>query len=149
MVVENPWEQGKLLVRRVKRIMQYGESSDSAVAWVSSETPNGGIDSKIFGPVPVQSILARACYFYNDQQVWMEGVFHRRIRVPFRTMSSPCRLTASTFLMDNSFLNSFHLRFSFPLFPTNTLYCTSSIDSATGFSVSTGVKGRTLRVSAG
>ena len=83
------------------------------------------------------------------QQVWMEGVFHRRIRVPFRTMSSPCRLTASTFLMDNSFLNSFHLRFSFPLFPTNTLYCTSSIDSATGFSVSTGVKGRTLRFSAG
>ncbi|KAK8826166.1 hypothetical protein WA538_001312, partial [Blastocystis sp. DL] len=68
VVVENPWEQGKLLVRRVKRIMQYGESSDSAVAWVSSETPNGGIDSKIFGPVPVQSILARACYFYNDQQ---------------------------------------------------------------------------------
>lgn len=150
MVMENPWEQGKLLVRRVKRIMQYGESSDSVVAWVSSETPNGGIDSKIFGPVPVQSILARACYFYNDQQVRVRRVFHRRIRVPFRTMSSPCRLTASTSLTENSFLNSFHLRFPFPLFPTNTLYCTSSIDSGTGFtSVSTGVKGRTLRFSAG
>lgn len=65
----NPWEEGKLLVRRVKRITQVGDSTDSAVAWVSSETANGGIDSKVFGPIPVQSILARACYYYNDKQV--------------------------------------------------------------------------------
>ena len=66
----NPWEEGKLLVRRVKQITQIGDSIDAAVAWVSSETVNGGIDSKVFGPIPVQSILARACYFYNDKQVF-------------------------------------------------------------------------------
>lgn len=69
MICENPWEEGKLLVRRVKSITQVGATNDSAVAWVSSETVNGGIDSKAFGPIPVQSILARACYYYNDQEV--------------------------------------------------------------------------------
>ncbi|KAK8809130.1 peptidase-S24 family protein [Blastocystis sp. subtype 4] len=68
VVCLNPWEEGKLLVRRVKQITQIGDSIDAAVAWVSSETVNGGIDSKVFGPIPVQSILARACYFYNDKQ---------------------------------------------------------------------------------
>ena len=69
VVCLNPWEEGKLLVRRVKQITQIGDSIDAAVAW---ETVNGGIDSKVFGPIPVQSILARACYFYNDKQVFFQ-----------------------------------------------------------------------------
>lgn len=69
VVVENPWESGKLLVRRVKSISSKGPSSDHCDVWVASETLNGGIDSKVFGPIPMQSVLGRACYYYNNDHV--------------------------------------------------------------------------------
>ena len=69
VVVENPWESDKLLVRRVKAISSSGPSPSQCVVWVASETVNGGIDSKVFGPIPVQSVLGRACYYYNNDKV--------------------------------------------------------------------------------
>lgn len=68
VVCENPWDQGKLLVRRVKSIGQSG-ASNTTLVWVASETLNGGIDSKVFGPIPVSSILGRAIYYYNNDSV--------------------------------------------------------------------------------
>lgn len=81
VVCENPWESGKLLVRRVKNVSQVGASSDSTVVWVASETPNGGIDSRVFGPLPVSSILGRAIYYYNN-----DAVSRLTLRVIFRIM---------------------------------------------------------------
>lgn len=68
VVVENPWESNKLLVRRVKNISSSESSPDKCLVWVSSETIHGGIDSKVFGPIPMQSVLGRACYYFNNDQ---------------------------------------------------------------------------------
>ena len=75
VVVENPWESGKLLVRRVKSISSSGPSPSQCVVWVASETVNGGIDSKVFGPIPVQSVLGRACYYYNNDKARYEHYY--------------------------------------------------------------------------
>lgn len=69
VVCENPWEKGKLLVRRVKQITSDVTDVQKSVVWVSSETMNGGIDSKAFGYLPIESILGRACYYYNSTMV--------------------------------------------------------------------------------
>lgn len=66
---EHPWETGKLLVRRVKSVSQIGNTSDNSVVWVASETLNGGIDSRVFGPISMSSILGRAIYYYNSDSV--------------------------------------------------------------------------------
>ena len=66
VVCENPLDKGNLLVRRVRRIAQDVSNPEKAVVWVSSEMLNGGIDSKMFGYIPIESILGRACYYYND-----------------------------------------------------------------------------------
>ena len=102
---ENPWEQGKLLVRRVKSITQVGATSDQAVAWVSSETVNGGVDSKAFGPIPVQSILARACYYYNDKYVFLPypSLLICRTKVLSRIMNNRFPSTKSSFRMESIF----------------------------------------------
>ena len=36
---------------------------------------NGGIDSKMFGYIPIESILGRACYYYNDTIVLLVVFF--------------------------------------------------------------------------
>ena len=69
VVCENPWEKGKLLVRRVKQVTSDVTDVQKSVVWVSSETMNGGIDSKAFGYLPIESILGRACYYYNSTMV--------------------------------------------------------------------------------
>ena len=73
VVCKNPWDQQKLLVRRIKNIGNYQQSNDVYV-WLTSETMNGGIDSKVFGPVPVSSILGRAIYYYNTDTVCLQIV---------------------------------------------------------------------------
>ena len=45
MVFQHPWDEKKLLVRRVKSFYQAGSTKDSQLVWVASETLNGGIDS--------------------------------------------------------------------------------------------------------
>ena len=71
MVFQHPWDEKKLLVRRVKSFYQAGSTKDSQLVWVASETLNGGLDSRTFGPIPVSSILARAIYYYNNDYVRM------------------------------------------------------------------------------
>ena len=68
VVVENPWEKDKLLVRRVTNISVSDSCPNKCSIWVASETLNGGIDSKVFGPIPMQSVLGRACYYFNNDQ---------------------------------------------------------------------------------
>ena len=74
MVFQHPWDEKKLLVRRVKSFYQAGSTKDSQLVWVASETLNGGIDSRTFGPIPVSSILARAIYYYNNDYVRMPAL---------------------------------------------------------------------------
>ena len=71
MVFQHPWDEKKLLVRRVKSFYQAGSTKDSQLVGGASETLNGGIDSRTFGPIPVSSILARAIYYYNNDYVRM------------------------------------------------------------------------------
>lgn len=75
VVCENPLDKGNLLVRRVRRIAQDVSNPEKAVVWVSSEMLNGGIDSKMFGYIPIESILGRACYYYNDTIVLLVVFF--------------------------------------------------------------------------
>ena len=69
VVCEHPWETGKLLVRRVRYVLQVGTTKKNSVVWVASETLHGGIDSRVFGPIPMSSILGRAIYYYNSASV--------------------------------------------------------------------------------
>ena len=99
------------MVRRIKSITQVGATNDQAVAWVSSETVNGGIDSKAFGPIPVQSILARACYYYNDKYVFLpyQSLLICRTKALSRIMSNRFPLTRCTFRMESIFSNNDYL----------------------------------------
>ena len=64
-----------------------------------------GIDSKAFGPIPVQSILARACYYYNDKYVFLPypSLLICRTKVLSRIMSNRFPSTKSSFRMESIF----------------------------------------------
>ena len=112
---ENPWEKGKLLVRRVKQITSDEKDVQKSVVWVSSETMNGGIDSKAFGYLPIESILGRACYYYNSTLVGNLAAVLYRIMVRLQTVRNLFLLIVSTFLRVNISFYNCALSFSFSL----------------------------------
>ena len=65
VVVENPHERNKLLIRRVKCISS-PNSSENCCVYLTSENE---ADVENFGPIPMHSVLGRACYYYNNDQV--------------------------------------------------------------------------------
>ena len=98
VVCLNPWEEGKLLVRRVKQITQIGDSIDAAVAWVKYLVPF--LFSR-FLRVLVTSITTNRYSF----SVGMRN----RIMVLFRITSNHSHLIAFTFPMVNIFSNDLRL----------------------------------------
>ena len=71
VVVENPNERNKLLIRRVKCISS-SNSSENYCVYLTSENE---ADVENFGPIPMHSVLGRACYYYNNDQVRISQLF--------------------------------------------------------------------------